>query len=64
VEHELRQNYIGHSNRSTTGSPKMLRATVDEAKFLDLVKQGVKILTDDAVVLPLFRRTCHRLRTT
>jgi peptide/nickel transport system substrate-binding protein len=50
------QNYNKHSNPEYDKIAVEAASTVDEAKFLDLVKQGVKILTDDAVVLPLFQK--------
>jgi peptide/nickel transport system substrate-binding protein len=50
------QNYNKHSNPAYDSIAEEAAKTVDEAKFLDLVKQGVKILTEDAVVLPLFQK--------
>ncbi len=50
------QNYNKHSNPAFDAVANEAAQTVDSAKFLDLVKQGVKIMTEDAVVLPLFQK--------
>lgn len=50
------QNYAKHSNAEYDKIAEEAAVSTDEAKLAELNNQAVKILTEDAVVLPLFQR--------
>jgi len=51
------QNYAKHSDPEYDKIAEEAAKTTDEAKLAELNNQAVKILTENAVVLPLFQRS-------